>query len=87
MVSPLALFFSAGSVVILHEQSKVVLDEWICFNASPRVGVLLNELKKELEKVMMEKVCRPEVDVSESVVISTMRDLIECEEIEKSFLL
>ncbi len=87
MISPLALFFSAGVIDILHEHSKVVLDGWICLSASPRVSVLLNELKKELEKVLMEKLCRPEMDVSASVVLSAMKELIESEEIERSFVL
>ena len=44
-VSPLLLFFSSGNVHVLHENSTVIVDDWICMTSSGRVGVLLNELR------------------------------------------
>ena len=44
-VSPLLLFFSSGNVHVLHENSTVVVDDWICMSSYGRVGVLLNELR------------------------------------------
>lgn len=83
MVTPLMLFFSCGVVEVIHERCVAVLDGWLCVEAVGRVGVLLNELKKELSILLAAKVRSPDMDVCCSEVPAVLRELLEKEEIER----
>eukprot|EP00240_Pyramimonas_obovata_P012389 CAMPEP_0118946564 /NCGR_PEP_ID=MMETSP1169-20130426/44426_1 /TAXON_ID=36882 /ORGANISM="Pyramimonas obovata, Strain CCMP722" /LENGTH=110 /DNA_ID=CAMNT_0006892565 /DNA_START=113 /DNA_END=442 /DNA_ORIENTATION=- len=58
---PLLLF--AGKVSVSHEQGTICVDGWIEFKAPVRVAVLFKELRGELDKLLMEKIERPEMDL------------------------
>jgi hypothetical protein len=47
---------------------------WIRFHADLKIAVLIKELRKELDKLMAQKIASPEVDLSASPVI-TVRNL------------
>lgn len=51
---------------------KLVLDGWAHFSAPARVGVLVRELRKELEALLASKVASPGLDLADSPVIEAI---------------
>jgi hypothetical protein len=51
---------------------KLVLDGWVRFTAPARVGLLVRELRGELEALLREKEARPALDLAASPVIQAV---------------
>ena len=46
-----------------HAAGTLSLDKWATFKAPPRVGVLLKEIRTRLDRVLSDKIERPNEDV------------------------
>ena len=72
LVPPYALLLFGGVIDILHEKSKLVLDQWMYFQAPARIGVLVRELRRALDKLLIEKIENPSLSLSNSPVIDAI---------------
>ncbi len=52
------------------------LDGWLYFRAPARIAVLVNEVKKLLDKVLDAKVECPQLDISDTVIVKAMIRLL-----------
>ena len=65
-VSPLSLLLLGGSTFkVLHGEGAVEMDGWIRFPADPRAGVLVKELRQQLNGVLLDKMSRPDLEATE----------------------
>jgi hypothetical protein len=51
-----ALLLFGGEVRVLRERGVISVDEWIKFRAPPEIGVLVRELRRELDELLLRKV-------------------------------
>ena len=72
VVPPYALLLFGGAIDILHEKSKLVMDNWMYFQAPARIGVLVRELRKALDKLLIEKIEDPSLSLSNSPIIDAI---------------
>jgi len=77
MVPPYALLLFGGAVSTQEAQGTVSVDGWIKFRASPDIAVLVSELRKELDKLLLCKFEDPSLDLSSSDVVTEMLSLIQ----------
>ena len=63
MVSPYPLLLFGGEIKVLHERKIVSVDQWIEFNMPAKVGVLISCLRAELDKLLLQKIERPELEI------------------------
>ena len=76
MVPPYALLLFGGKIVTQHEQGTITVDGWIRFRANPKVGVLVRELRNQLDKLLLHKFDDPSLDLSTSDVVCEILDLV-----------
>ena len=76
MVPAYALLMFGGKIDIMHEHSKLVLDGWMYFDAPARVGVLVRELRKALDELLVRKILQPRLTLSDSLVVDAMLTLL-----------
>lgn len=72
VVPPYALLLFGGVIDILHEKSKLVMDSWMYFQAPARIGVLVRELRRALDKLLIEKIENPSLSLSNSPIIDAI---------------
>ena len=56
---------------------KVVLDGWMYFTAPARVGLLVRELRREMESLLQDKIAMPQLDLSANPVIDAVLLLLQ----------
>lgn len=63
MVSPYPLLFFGGNISILQDsdQDCISVDNWIVFKASPSTAQLVKDLRKQLDKLLEQKIVHPGV--------------------------
>ena len=49
-----------------------MLDGWVYFTAPARVGLLVRELRREMEALLLDKIARPSLDLAASPVIEAI---------------
>ncbi|GFO08215.1 hypothetical protein PoB_003472000 [Plakobranchus ocellatus] len=83
MVSPYPLLFFGGEIQILQEEGMelVSVDNWVKFKASSSTAQLVKDLRKELDKILKEKITRPgptswNKQTKEGALMTTISDLI-----------
>jgi len=76
MVPPYALLLFGGKIATQHEQGTITVDGWIRFRANPKVGVLVRELRNQLDKLLLHKFDDPSLDLSTSDVVCEILDLV-----------
>jgi len=52
MIPPWGLLFFGGEVSVLHEQQVVKVNDWIKFSTPGRIGVLIKQIRVELDKLL-----------------------------------
>jgi ATP-dependent RNA helicase DHX57 len=63
-VTPYQLLLFGGKIAVQHAAGTLSLDnEWAKFKAPARVGVLLKEIRARLDRVLSDKIERPDEDV------------------------
>ncbi|XP_064611599.1 ATP-dependent DNA/RNA helicase DHX36-like [Liolophura sinensis] len=87
MVAPYPLLFFGGDIDIRRdrEQDCVAVDDWILFRASPSIAKLVIDLRRELDRVLEEKISKPgpttwDKKTKEGAVMRAIVDLISMED-------
>ena len=62
-MTPYQLLLFGGKIQVQHAAGTLSLDRWASFKAPPRVGVLLKEIRTRLDRVLSDKIERPNEDV------------------------
>jgi ATP-dependent RNA helicase DHX57 len=62
-VTPYQLLLFGGKIAVQHAAGTLSVDNWARFKAPARVGVLLKEIRARLERVLTDKIERPEQDL------------------------
>jgi ATP-dependent RNA helicase DHX29 len=71
-VHPFALLLFGGHVVVKHTERLVIVDEWMRINMSAQTGVMLREIRKQLDVLlqkMIERANTKEVRELDGVVL------------------
>ncbi|KAJ3213517.1 hypothetical protein HDU67_002803 [Dinochytrium kinnereticum] len=76
MVSPWPILMLGGKLTVDHTNRTVEVDGFTKFQAFPRVAVLVNGLRKLLDRELGRKVDDPTLDISESVVGRCMMKIL-----------
>ena len=76
MIPPYALLLMAGNIEIQHARDKLLVDGWMYFSAPTRVGVLIRELRREMDALLSAKINDPHLDISGSPVVSVICRLL-----------
>lgn len=76
VVSPYSMLLFGGKVEVQHEKGTVTVDGWITFRAQARIGVLVRELRRVLELLLVEKIQNPSIDIAATDVMLAIKNLI-----------
>ncbi|KAL4155820.1 hypothetical protein PRNP1_007921 [Phytophthora ramorum] len=79
MVNPYALLLFGGQLEVIHEKNLLTLDGFIRFNAVARIGVLIKSIRQHLDRLLMEKIADPSVDISQSELVTAISHLLKSE--------
>jgi ATP-dependent RNA helicase DHX57 len=63
MVSPFAILLFGGGIEVRHTDEQLVVDDWAVFKSPARVAVLVRELRRNLDGLLMRKFENPSLDV------------------------
>ncbi len=69
---PFALLLFGGHVVVKHTERLVIVDEWMRINMSAQTGVMLREIRKQVDVLlqkMIERANTKEVRELDGVVL------------------
>jgi len=75
-VPPYSLLLFGGNIDVQHERKLLCIDGWIHFRAQPRVGVLVRELRRVLDRLLDEKIVNPNLDISNTDVLLAIKKLL-----------
>lgn len=76
------LFFANDAVEIDHGRGHVILDNWIRFVAPGRIAVLIRELRKMCDYLLMQKIADPSLDISNRPVIIAIERVLKSDGLE-----
>ncbi|KAL3670265.1 hypothetical protein V7S43_004578 [Phytophthora oleae] len=79
MVNPYALLLFGGQLEVIHEKNLLTLDGFIHFNAVARIGVLIKSIRQHLDRLLMEKIADPSVDIAQSELVTAISHLLKSE--------
>ncbi|OWZ15398.1 ATP-dependent RNA helicase [Phytophthora megakarya] len=79
MVNPYALLLFGGHLEVIHEKNLLTLDGFIRFNAVARIGVLIKSIRQHLDRLLMEKIADPSVDIAQSELVTAISQLLKSE--------
>jgi ATP-dependent RNA helicase DHX57 len=71
-----ALLLFGGDLAVDHINSKIVIDEWAKVTASPKVGVLIRELRKRLDALLALKFEDASICIHEHPIASATVELV-----------
>lgn len=76
MVPPYAMLLFGGQLEVQHQRNKIVVDDWMYFDAPARVAVLIQELRRELDLLLGRKIVNPSINISASPLIDAITRLL-----------
>ena len=80
MVTPFPLLLFGGALKVHHAKQTITVDKWIEFSTAPRTAVLFAQLRGELDKLLLEKIEKPGLELElTGRTISTIVSLLEDE--------
>lgn len=79
MVNPYALLLFGGHLEVIHEKNLLTLDGYIRFNAVARIGVLIKSIRQHLDRLLMQKIADPSVDIAQSELVTAISQLLKSE--------
>ncbi|GMH41213.1 hypothetical protein BSKO_09123 [Bryopsis sp. KO-2023] len=77
MVPVYGMLVFGGELSVRHAEGILSLDKWANFNAPPKVGVLIKELRAGMGALLNKKIDDPELDLSKSGVVRAVMKLLE----------
>jgi ATP-dependent RNA helicase DHX57 len=74
-----------GKIEVQHTQGTISIDRWATFQAPAKVGVLLKEIRNQLDRVLAQKIENVGKDVGElsNPLVLTILELLDSEKIAK----
>jgi len=63
MVSAYPLLLFGGELDVAHAKQTISVDGWIEFGAPPRVAVLFRQLRAELDRLLLQKIKEPKLEL------------------------
>lgn len=76
MVPVFSLLLFGGALRVEHEQGLLVVDDWMEFKAPASMGVLVRQLRAELDRELLLKIADPDFDLAGSKVVAAMMELL-----------
>lgn len=76
MVPVYSVLLFGGSIVVEHEKGLIVVDNWASFKAPARIGVLVRELRREVSRLLEEKIENPTKEIAGSKLVDAMHHLL-----------
>lgn len=68
VVSPFPLLFFGGELTVNHADGIVTIDGWIQMKAPARIAVLINQLRKAVDRSLESKIVNPHSQIGEMKV-------------------
>ena len=84
IVGSYALLLFGVDMVVQHDDSIVILDDWLSFKLKPRTATLIADLRLELRKLLVEKIQCPTVDIGGSTSSTSTTPNVELNESNES---
>ncbi|KAG7397023.1 ATPdependent RNA helicase [Phytophthora boehmeriae] len=79
MVNPYALLLFGGKLEVVHEKNLLTLDQFIRFHAVARIGVLIKSMRQHLDRLLVDKIADPSVDIAQSELVTAISHLLKSE--------
>mmetsp|Transcript_40726 Transcript_40726/g.129928 ORF Transcript_40726/g.129928 Transcript_40726/m.129928 type:complete len:263 (+) Transcript_40726:603-1391(+) len=76
MVPTYAVLIFGGEIEVQHEKGLLVVGEWARMEAPARIGVLVRELRGQVDKLLMQKVEDPSMDLGAGRVVPALHELL-----------
>lgn len=71
-----ALLMFGGKMAVDHEKAEIKLDSWARLNASPKVGVLVKEIRARVDHLLALKLDQPETDIESNAIVTVLLELL-----------
>ncbi|KAI9912518.1 hypothetical protein PsorP6_006518 [Peronosclerospora sorghi] len=78
-VSPYALLLFGGELVVQHAENLVLIDGFVRLHAPARIGVLMKAMREQVDRLLLEKLADPELEIAETEVVRVMCHLLKSE--------
>jgi hypothetical protein len=75
-VHPFALLLLGGSVVVKHTERLVVVDDWIKIGMAAQTGVLMRELRKQVDALLLNMIENAKVGETESMGSNMIQGIV-----------
>eukprot|EP00041_Stephanoeca_diplocostata_P038922 m.1568132 g.1568132 ORF g.1568132 m.1568132 type:complete len:108 (-) comp25295_c0_seq54:2961-3284(-) len=79
MVSPFAILFFGGDLVVDHSKGTIAADGWLKMSAPGRIAVLVNQLRKGVDLALIKKIDNPAVDIQQDACIQALVTMLRTE--------
>ncbi|KAK9867126.1 hypothetical protein WJX84_000721, partial [Apatococcus fuscideae] len=76
MVPIYALLLFSDQVTVAHETGMIQVGHFVRFKAPARIGVLVRELRAELDRLLLQKVADPSFDLKSCKAVDVCRSLL-----------
>jgi HrpA-like RNA helicase len=76
MVPSYTLLLFGGAITVHHERGTLKVDDWAEFEASPRTAVLVRELRRAVDGLLLDKIEDPALDVQSSGAVNALLQLL-----------
>lgn len=67
---------AGGEIEVKHEKGILTVDKWAEFEASPRIAVLVRELRAGVDRLLLAKVADPALDIWQNPAVAALLQLI-----------
>ena len=79
MVGSYALLLFGGDVSVLRDEGLVKVDDWATFQAPARIGVLVKELRRRVDRLLLERIDRPAPRLAATPIVRALIELLASE--------
>ena len=90
-VTPYQLLLFGGKIEVQHAQGTISIDRWATFQASAKIGVLLKEIRNQIDRVLARKIEntgsegeKDSLDTYVATLVSTILELLDGEKLAKA---
>ena len=74
--NPYALLLFGGEVEVQHEAGTITVGGWVVYKAAARIAVLAKSARSELDRLLLQKISAPDIDITGSPIISAIVQLL-----------
>ena len=82
MITVYSLLFFGGNIYVDHNYGHIIIDNWCRFIAPGRIAVLIQELKKMMDYLLMKKISLPTLDITKSKIVNSIERLLKSDGLE-----